>query len=220
MKTIPRCLFTLITVLSLSFFSALTSAGKFNSIISIGDTLPAFDNLSGVDGGKHSSKNIEEDILVLVSLSNTCPFSNGIEKDLINLVNELKNESVKFIGVNYNMNKLDNLNAMQERKKHYHYNFSYLKDSEQTLGRQLGTTVTPEFFVFNKDRKLIYTGLLHNSPAMSQGGKSVYLKGNPTEFYVRNAIFAATKNKTLTIEETRPYGCSVEYSSALESAQH
>ncbi len=220
MTTNKRTLLLVLAILQCSFFSHLSSAGKFNSIISIGDPLPPFTHLPSVNGNTLSSDDIHEDFLVLVSLSDICPFSNGIEKDLIKLTKTLKKQSAKVIAVNYNMNKGDSLAAMQKRAKQLNYNFVYLKDSEQSLGRQLGTTVTPEFFVFNKDRKLIYMGLLHNSPAMTQGNnKSVYLRGEPTVFYVEDAINAALKNKAIPTTETRAYGCSVEYSSPLESIQ-
>ena len=59
-------------------------------------------------------------------------------------------------------------------------------------------------------------GLLHNSPAMTQANKkSVYLRGEPKDFYVEDAINATLKNKTVSTTETRAYGCSVEYSRPL-----
>ncbi|MGI1678599.1 MAG: redoxin domain-containing protein [Cellvibrionaceae bacterium] len=219
MKNKQQNLSIFILLISSLFFSCAVTAGKFNTIINIGDSLPEFENLLGTDKKLYSSKDISEDFIVLVSLSNMCPFSNGIENDLIKLADELKNQSVKFIAVNYNMNKGDNMIAMQQRDKQYNYNFIYLKDDEQNLGRQLGTTVTPEFFVFDKNRKLIYMGLLHNSPAMAQRDKSVYLKGEPTDFYVRDAIIATTNNTIIEPSETRAYGCSVEYLSALDPNQ-
>lgn len=195
-------------------------AGEYNAILSIGDSLPSFEKLPATSGEKFSSSDFNADVVVMVSLSNTCPFSNGIEKDLIALVDAYKKQSVSFVAVNYNMTKADSMAAMKTRGENFDYNFVYLKDSSQQLGRQLGTTVTPEFFVFNKERKLIYMGLLHNSPAMMQGKNPVYLKGDPSIFYVQEAIdYVLNKTSQEDIsftQETRPYGCSVEYTSPLE----
>lgn len=190
------------------------AAGEYNAVIDIGDPLPAFENLPAIDGEQYSSVDFSEDVLVLVTLSNVCPFSSGIEQDLVALVDEFADKPVRIAAVSYNINKADKMPAMKKRAEESGFNFIYMRDESQTLGRQLGTTVTPEFFVFNKDRKLIYTGLLHNSPAMQQGPDEVaYLRGEPKDFYVADAIRAslAGEGDTIAVTETRPYGCSVEY---------
>lgn len=198
--------------------SAHALAGEFNSVLDIGDPMPAFNDLPAVTGGTLSSEQIEEDVLVLVSLSNSCPFSSGIENDLIALADKFENQPVKVVGLSFNINSLDQMPAMKERASERDFNFSYLRDDSQDLGRALGTSVTPEFFVFNKERKLIYMGLLHNSPAMEQGpGESVYLRGEPKDFYVEDALvntLAGTEDK-IDVRETSAYGCSVEYFDGL-----
>ncbi|MGQ9427096.1 redoxin family protein [Gilvimarinus sp. F26214L] len=194
--------------------STWTLAGEYNAVLNIGDPMPEFSQLPTVSGDEISSSDIDEDVVVLISLSNTCPFSRGLEKDLLKLVNDNADKPVKVVGMSFNINHLDKMPAMQERAKEQGFNFTYLRDDSQELGRALGTSVTPEFFVFNKDRKLIYMGLLHNSPAMENGpNESVYLRGEPQDFYVQDAIdhaLAGTENQ-IKVRETSAYGCTVEY---------
>lgn len=194
--------------------AATAHAGKFNQVISIGDKMPTFTDLPTVTGDTISSSNISEDIVVLVSMSNNCPFSTGIENDLIDFVESVKGQSVKVVAMSFNLHKGDLLPAMRKRAKKKGFNFTYLRDDSQELGRQLGTAVTPDFFVFNKQRQLVYTGLMHNSPPMaqdSQGNKVAYMKGEPSEFYLANAIKQTQQNQPVTVKETSPYGCSIEY---------
>ncbi len=197
--------------LMLSVLAVATYAGKYNEVMSIGDAMPEFNDLPTVSGETISSSDLTTDIVVLVSLSNNCPFSRGIEKDLIAFVDSVKDQSVKVIAMGFNLHKGDQMPAMRQHAKDNGFNFTYLRDDSQTLGRQLGTAVTPEFFVFNKQRKLVYTGLLHDSPPMDQGDKVVYPKGKPTEFYVADAIKQTLHNKPVKIAETHAFGCSVEY---------
>ena len=199
--------------LLLMFFGAATTAtaGKYNAVMSIGDSMPSFENLPTVSGTPISSSDLTEDIVVLVSLSNNCPFSRGIEHDLIAFVDSLKGQSVKVVAMGFNLHKGDQMPAMRKHAQDKGFNFTYLRDDSQTLGRQLGTTVTPEFFVFNKERKLVYMGLLHDSPPMAQGDEVVYPRGEPTEFYVADAIKRTQKSKKVKIAETSAFGCSVEY---------
>ncbi|MCW8196367.1 redoxin domain-containing protein [Proteobacteria bacterium 005FR1] len=205
-------------LLTATLWSIQAGAGQYNSVMNIGDPMPDFSELPTVSGETISSRQIKEDVVVLVSLSNTCPFSRGIEKDLIALVDEFHDESVKVIAMSFNINSLDKMPKMKERAKESGFNFAYLRDESQELGRALGTSVTPEFFVFNKDRELVYMGLLHNSPAMEQGpGKSVYLRGEPKDFYVENAVqhaLASTEDQ-IEVRETSAYGCTVEYYNGL-----
>ena len=216
MKHVPRLLRPLhlfsVFGLCLAFQSAL--AGEYNAVLNIGDPMPSFSELPTVSGEALSSSDLDEDVVLLVSLSNTCPFSRGIEEDLIKLVEKFEDQSVAVVAMSFNINYLDKMDAMRERAEERGFNFRYLRDDSQQLGRALGTSVTPEFFVFNKNRELVYMGLLHNSPAMEQGDDEwVYLRGEPKDFYVEDAIehaLAGTEDK-ISVRETSAYGCTVEY---------
>ena len=101
---------------------------------------------------------------------------------------------------------------MKKHAEENGYNFTYIFDESQDLGRQLGATKTPEYFVFDNDRKLAYMGLLHNSPASKRRDGTInYTRGEPTEFYVRAAVAALQTGQEVAEPETRAHGCSVEY---------
>ncbi len=189
-------------------------AGKYNSIVEIGMKAPGFANLPGIDGKSHSLAEFHEDVLVLVFLANHCPWVRGGDKDLIQLVNEFKGKSVRVIGLGVNLRPDDTLPAMKEHAAKVGYNFLYLHDPTQEVGRKYGATRTPEYFVLNKERRIVYTGLLHNSPAqMLRDGTAQRTNGEPTQFYVRDAILAALAGKPAPVAETRAQGCTVEYAS-------
>ncbi len=190
------------------------SAGQYNAVLDIGDAMPTFSNLPSVSGETLSSAEIEEATVVLVSLANHCPWVRGTDADLVKLVKSFADDDVRVVGFSVNHREDDRLPAMKKHAAKVGYNFTYVFDESQALGRQLGATRTPEFFVFNKQRKLVYMGLLHNSPGkMGSGGKVRYIDGEPSEFYVEQAIRASLQNKTVATPETRAHGCSVKYKS-------
>ena len=85
-------------------------------------------------------------------------------------------------------------------------------DDSQALGRALGATHTPEYFVFDKSRRLVYTGALYDSPAkMGSDGKPHHMNGPPRQLYVHDAIVAALSGKAPPVTETGAIGCTVEY---------
>jgi len=206
-KKITR--FAFILLLSLSFHAY---SGKYNQVINIGDSLPSFKNLPSTDGSTLSSDEIKEDILIMVMLANHCPWVKGMDQDLVKLVDSFKGQSVKVVGFGVNLREDDRLDAMKVHAKKVGYNFTYIFDESQQLGRDLGSTKTPEYFVFDSNRKLAYMGLLYNSPAkMNKDGSIRHINGEPTDFYVTNAVEELLAGNTVSNTETRAHGCSVKY---------
>jgi len=200
-------------VIALSILMAASAqAGEYNTVVDIGASMPSFSNLPATDGSKLSSTDLKEDVVVLVFLACHCPWVRGMDGDLVNLVKAFEGKSVRVIGVSVNQREDDRMPAMIEHAKTVGYNFTYVYDESQELGRQLGATRTPEYFVFGKDRKLAYMGAIHDSPArMTQDGSVSYTKGEPTTHYAKNAIEALLAGKAPDPAETRAHGCSVEY---------
>jgi thiol-disulfide isomerase/thioredoxin len=204
-----------LAALTIAFLAcaAFLYGGKYNSTIDIGMKAPAFANLPATDGKTYSMSDFKEDVLVVVFLANHCPWVRGGEPDLIKLVNDNKGKSVRFVAVGINLRQEDTLPAMKVRVQQAGYNFLYLHDASQEIGRKFGATHTPEYFVLDKNRKVVYTGLLTNSPALLEGRSPRYTNGPPSQFYVRDAIEAAAAGKTPAVTETRPQGCTLEYKS-------
>jgi peroxiredoxin len=204
-----------IPILCFSFLlliSPLVFGGKYNQVVDIGALMPRFDDLPSVDGTTLSSSNLKEDVVVLVFLADHCPWVRGMDGDLVKLVDQFKGRSVRVVGVSVSHLPEDKLPGMKEHAVKYGYNFTYVYDESQDLGRKLGATHTPEYFVFNKERKLVYTGLLYDSPAQMRSDGSInYTRGTPTRYYVKEAIEAALAGRPAPEPETRAQGCTIEY---------
>lgn len=189
-------------------------AGEYNTILSIGDSMPRFTKLPTTDDKPLSSSDIKESVVVLVSLANHCPWVRGMDADLVKLAKEFADKDVHIIGLSVNHSEADRLPAMKEHAKKNGYTFTYVYDESQALGRALGATRTPEYFVFDKDRKLVYMGLLYDSPAKMDGDGTVqHINGEPKKFYVHDAITSTLKGETVETVETRAHGCTVKYES-------
>ena len=202
-------------LLPVAFATAiLVYGGKYNSVVEVGMQAPGFSNLPATGGKTYSLADFKEDVVVVVFLANHCPWVQGGDKDLIQLVNDYKGKSVRVVGIGVNLRQEDALPAMKDHAAKVGYNFVYLHDASQESGRKYGATHTPEFFVLNQDRKIVYTGLLTDSPALMERNRSaLYVNGPPKQFYVRGAIDAALAGKTPAVTETRAQGCTVEYTS-------
>jgi peroxiredoxin len=190
----------------------LLLAGEYNKVMNIGDPMPGFENLPATDGSRLSASDLQASLVVLVSLANHCPWVRGMDAGLVRLVEQFKDQDVRILGFAVNHRDEDRLPAMQEHAGKAGYNFTYVYDESQQLGRELGATHTPEYFVFDAARKLVYMGLLTNSPAMeTRSGEISFINGEPTEFYVADAITATLAGRPFSPAETRAHGCTVEY---------
>src|SRR5205823_1502121 len=138
--------------------SAQAGGTKFG----IGSSAPNFKDLPGVDGKKHALSDYKKDVLVICITCNHCPVAVAYEDRIIEF-NKKYGKKIDFVAVNVNNLEADKLDKMKIRAQEKGFNFPYLYDESQELARSLNAKVTPEFYVFNKDRKLVYWGPLDNS---------------------------------------------------------
>jgi peroxiredoxin len=179
-------------------------AGEYNKKLDIGDKAPKFSELPGVDGEKHSLADFKmKDVLVLVVTCNDCPVARAYEdrlKAFTKKYAEGEEAKVAVVAVNPNATEGDKLEKMKERAKEAKFNFPYVRDESQELGRSLGASVTPEVFVFDKNRKLVYMGAIDDSIE------------DPETEYLTIAVDATLKGEQPEKAETRARGCGVKYS--------
>jgi peroxiredoxin len=193
------------SALLLVIFAAAALGGKYNKKLSIGDSAPTFKSLPGVDGKSYSMDDFKDkELLVLVVTGNECPVAQSYEERLIAFTKKYasaKDSRVAVVALCVGLDPEDRLPKMKERAKEKGFNFPYLHDETQAIGRALGATVTPEFFVLNKERKVVYMGAMDDSiPA--KGVKARYLEA---------ALDALLKGEKVAEPETPKKGCSIEY---------
>jgi peroxiredoxin len=184
-----------------SFAVAPAQAGKYNRKLSIGAAAPAFKDLDGIDGKKHALDDFKsKDVVVLVITSNECPVARSYEDRLIAFTKKYEGK-VAVAAINLSPGDEEELPQMKERAKKRAFNFVYLRDASQAVGRALGASKTPECFVLNKDRKIVYMGSLDDD----------WLNQEVKEKYLESAVEATLMGKKLAKAETQAYGCSIVY---------
>ena len=178
--------------------------GKFNKKLKIGDPCPTFTDLPGTDGKTHSLADLKDkEVVVLALITNHCAIAISYESRIIDFVKKHAGPESKvgFIAVNVNTLQIDRLPKMIERATEHGFNFPYLYDESQKIGVELGATVTPEFFVLNKDRQIVYMGAMDDNN-IAKAAKTHYLEA---------AVAAALKGESPAVTETAPRGCVLKY---------
>ena len=177
------------------------AAGQFNDVLSIGDAAPAWVDLPGVDNKTHSLADWKDKpFVVVVFTCNSCPVSNDYE-ERINAFAKKHEADAAVIAINVNTVSADKLPKMQERAKEKKYVFPYLYDESQKIGKAYGAAFTPEFFLLNKERKVIYMG------GMDDNSDPEIVKHH----YLEDALQSALKGEKPPTAETTSIGCRVRY---------
>ena len=184
-------------------FPLSAAAGKFNEVLSIGDVGPGWEKLPGIDNQDHALADLKDKaVVVVVFTCNSCPYAQDYE-DRINAFVEKHcgpQSKVALVAINVNTIVPDRLLAMQQRAKKK-FQFPYLYDETQKIAKDYGAAFTPEFFVLDQDRKLVYTG------AMDDNSDPAKAKIN----YLEAAVAAALAGEKPEVAETGPVGCRVRY---------
>jgi len=187
---------------------------QFVSTLSINATAPDF-RLPGVDGHYYSLADFDDaDVLVIIFTCNHCPTAQAYEDRIIELVEDYKETNVRIIAISPNSVKAllleemgysdlgDSYVEMQIRARDKRFNFLYLYDGDtQETSIKYGPVATPHAFVFDKERKLKYSGRLDNSEK----------PGTANADDLRSAIDAVMLNVEILEPITKTFGCSVKW---------
>jgi peroxiredoxin len=196
-----------VTVLAfLCLISAVAGArgGQFNSVLNIGDPAPDWKDLPGVDDKRHSLADLQDrQVVVVVFTCNSCPIASDYEDRIIAFAKKYcgKDQKTALVAINVNTVEEDLLPYMKERAASKSFPYPYLFDRSQKIGKAYGALFTPEFFVLDKDRKVVYMGAFDDNV-------------EPTKIkhaYLEPAVEAALKGAKASPAESQASGCLIRY---------
>jgi peroxiredoxin len=178
---------------------------EHNQQLSISQPAPSFRSLEGVDGSMHGLDDFKDKEVVVVCFTcNHCPVATAYEERIVNFVKKncsAADSKVGFVAINVSNLEPDKLPMMKERAQAKGFNFAYLYDPSQKVGRDYGAFVTPMFFVLDRDRTIVYRGALDNSVNAEKA----------TTNYLEAAVQASLEGKKPERPETRAGGCGIRY---------
>jgi peroxiredoxin len=165
---------------------------------------PPFD-LPGVDGANHSLDDYADaPVLAIVWSCNHCPYVLAWEGRMSAIQRDYRDRAFRLVAINSNdvdRYPADSFEAMEQHASEQDFPFDYLYDADQSVARAYGPERTPEVFLFDSERRLVYHGAIDDSRD----------EGAVSEHYLREAIEAALEGREPATRETPPVGCTVKY---------
>jgi len=161
--------------------------------------------LRGVDGRIHALDDYRDvEVFVLIQSCNHCPYVQAWELRIVAIQRDYQERGVRVVAINSNdaaSHPEDSFEEMVRRAERQGFNFDYLYDEDQSVARALGSERTPEVFVFDRERRLVYHG------AIDDNRDELAVR----QHYVRDALDALLEGGQPPAAETPPVGCTVKW---------
>ena len=171
----------------------------------IGSTAPDF-YLPATDGRRYRLDDFADaEVLVVFFTCNHCPYVLGSDEVTRATVERFAPRGVRFVGINANAASTyeeDSFEHMVARMAEHRFPWVYLHDEGQASALAYGALKTPHFFVFDRERQLVYTGRGVDQPR------------DPSKMTVNdleNALEDALAGRTVALPLTNPIGCNVKW---------
>ncbi len=181
----------------------MTARSAAQSLL-LGDKAPAL-GLPATDGQTYSLASFRDSpYLVVVFLANHCPYVAAWEDRLIAIGKEFGHRGVAFAAISSNdATKFpqDSFEEMGKRARERGYPFPYLYDQDQSVSRAYGATRTPEIFLFDQERLLVYHGAIDSD----------FEEGAGMQNYLRNALNSCLSGQRILLPETPALGCTIKF---------
>lgn len=177
-------------------------------------TLPVVNpEVDDVEGTMRSLDDYADaEALVLVFMCNHCPYVKHVEDALLETAREYQDRGVQFIGICSNDPERypdDSFEKMAKRAQIKDYPFPYLHDETQQVAKEYTAACTPDFFVFDDDRTLVYRGRFDETrpdQGEAHGGD------------LRQALDDLLETGRVTIEQKPSMGCNIKWKPGNEPA--
>jgi hypothetical protein len=177
------------------------------SDLALGDPLPSADvSMLGVDGESLTlgSAATDKGLLVLFTC-NHCPWVKAWEARTVAAANAARELGIGVVAVNSNDPAAypeDGMDGMKERSSRSGMTYPYVVDATSDVARSFGADKTPEVFLFDADRKLVYTGTIDDNAKQPDA---------VTKTYLQDAVDALAKGQPIGVPQTKSLGCSIKY---------
>lgn len=177
-----------------------------SEMVALGSSAHDF-SLMGIDEATHSFSDwADKEVLVMIFMCNHCPYVQAVWGRLNELQSRFGERGVQLIGVNPNAANPnypdDSFEEMKKAPKLFGMNFPYLIDKDQSVARKYGAVCTPDIFVYDRARKLVYRGRIDDN----------WKDANEvTHNELADALEAVLSGEKVSIEQKPAIGCSIKW---------
>ena len=175
-----------------------------SQMLELGTIAPDF-SLPDANGAHHSMRDNASAYLVMF-ICNHCPFVKHVREELAQLGHDYLPLDVAIYAINSNdaeSHPGDSPQKMQEEAKAWGYEFPYLVDEDQSIAKAYKAACTPDFYLFDADKVLVYRGQLDDS----RPSNTIPVTGAD----LRAALDAVLNNSAVPDLQKPSIGCNIKW---------
>ena len=178
-----------------------------SNMLELGTIAPDFNLPDTVSGEMISFSSLKSDKATVVMFTcNHCPYVLHVNDEIVRLAKDYQAKGVSFVAIssndveNYPQDAPDKMKILA---KEVGYTFPYLYDESQEVAKAYDAACTPDFYVFDKDAKLVYRGQLD--------GARPHLDVPVTGKDLRKALDAVLAGKPVDVVQKPSLGCNIKW---------
>jgi len=137
-----------------------------STMLPLGTSAPNF-SLPNIDGQTVSLSSFDEAKgTVFMFICNHCPFVKHVQEGLVSLYEDYSDKGISFVGISSNDVENypdDSPEKMVAEAAQAGYEFPYLYDEDQSVAKAYKAACTPDFYLFDAEKKLVYRGQIDSS---------------------------------------------------------
>lgn len=182
-----------------------------STMLPLGTKAPDF-RLPDTDGNMVSLEDFKDSTLLLVVfMCNHCPYVRHIRKDFVEIAKQYQKKGVAVVCIS--SNDVDSFpddgpENMAQVAEEFGFSFPYLYDEDQKVAKSYRAACTPDFFLFDAERRLVYRGQLD----ASRPGNDIPITGKD----LKSAMDAALSGDTVAFEQRPSMGCNIKWKTGNE----
>ncbi len=149
--------------------------------------------------------------LLVVFMCNHCPFVKHIREELARSVRRYQDQGFAVVGISSNDAETfpqDGPEAMAREVERFGYTFPYLFDEDQSVAKAYKAACTPDFFLFDHERRLVYRGQFDGS----RPGNEVPVTGAD----LGAAVDALAEAEPISPDQRPSIGCNIKWKAGNE----
>ncbi|MGH2575201.1 MAG: thioredoxin family protein [Ignavibacteria bacterium] len=155
--------------------------------------------LKNHDGTEYTlSKEKDSKAVVIMFWSVRCPYVQAYNDRIPSFVKEYQEKGITFWAINSNVT--EDTEEIKANAAEHSYNFPVLIDVNSKVADKFGATRTPEIFVLDKDRNILYHGRIDDNRQ----------KEKVTVYDLKNALDEILAGNEVTVKETKSFGCTIK----------
>ncbi len=178
-----------------------------STMLEVGTSAPDFE-LPDVTSGKTTTLDTFRDkkALLVMFICRHCPFVKHVQEELARIARDYVQQDLGIVAISSNdveSHADDSPDQLKKQAQELSFNFPYCHDETQAVAKAYRAACTPDFFLFDSDRKLVYRGQLDDS----RPGNDQPVTGRD----LRQALDAVLAGRPVDSDQKPSMGCNIKW---------